>query len=132
MDAELERIGHEIVDAAVKLHIRIGPGLQESAYERMLAKELQHRGLRVERQKRISVELDGMHFERGFRADLLVGGRVLVEVKAVNALPRGQWKQVLTYLRLLDLRLGFLINFGKSTLKAGLKRVVNQYDGFPQ
>ncbi len=131
MDEQLERIGHEIVDAAVKLHIRVGPGLRESVYETLLAKELQRRGFVVERQKRFSLGLEGTQFEKAFRADLVVSRCVLVEVKAASALPRDQWRQVLTYLRLLDLRLGFLINFGKPRLKDGLKRVVNHYDDTP-
>ncbi len=130
MDAELERVGHEIVDAAVKLHMRVGPGFVESLYETLLAKELERRGLPVERQKRIVLTLDGVRSRKAFRIDLLVAGCVLVEVKSASALPRGHWKQVLTYLRILDLRLGFMINFGKPTLKAGLRRVVNGYDGY--
>ncbi len=89
MDAELERIGHEIVDAAVKLHMRVGPGFLESVYESMLAKELERRGLLVERQKRIVLTLDGVRSQKAFRIDLLVAGRVLVEVKCASALPRG-------------------------------------------
>lgn len=128
MDDELERIGQQVVDAAVKLHIRVGPGLRESVYETLLAKELQRRGFVVEQQKRFSLGLEGTRFEKAFRADLVINQRVVVEIKAVPALPQGYWKQVLTYLRLLDLRLGFLINFGKPRLKDGLRRVVNAYD----
>ncbi len=130
MDEQIELVAREIVDAAVKLHIRVGPGMLESAYEMLLAKELARRDLFVERQKRITVELDGLRFEHAFRIDLLVDGCVAVEVKSVDALAAVHWKQLLTYLRLTDLRLGLLINFSEARLKDGLKRVVNRYDGF--
>ena len=130
MDDDLERIAGEIVDAAVKLHIRAGPGLLESVYEKLLGNDLEGRGLVVERQKWISTELDGCRFERAFRVDLLVNKQVVVEVKSVDTLVPAHWKQVLTYLRLMNLRLGFLINFKEAKLKDGLKRVVNRYDGF--
>ncbi len=130
MDQQIELVAREIVDAAVKLHIRVGPGILESAYEMLLAKELARRDLVVERQKRITVELDGLRFEHAFRIDLLVDGCVAVEVKSVDALAAVHWKQLLTYLRLTDLRLGLLINFSEARLKDGLKRVVNRYDGF--
>jgi iron complex transport system substrate-binding protein len=127
---DIERTATEIVDAAVKLHIRVGPGLLESVYETLLGKELARRGLPVERQKRISVRLDGIEFDRAFRIDLLVNGCVAVEIKSVDVLAAAHWKQLLTYLRLADLRLGLLINFSEGRLKDGLKRVVNRYDGF--
>ena len=130
MDRGLERIASGVVDAAVKLHIRLGPGLLESVYEMLLADELVRRGFTVERQKRVSLVFDGRVFERAFRVDLLVGGRLIVEVKSVDALAPTHWKQLWTYLRLMDLRLGLLINFGEAKLKDGLKRVVNRYDGF--
>ena len=127
---DIERTATEIADAAVKLHIRVGPGLLESVYETLLGKELARRGLPVERQKRISVRLDGIEFDRAFRIDLLVNGCVAVEIKSVDVLAAAHWKQLLTYLRLADLRLGLLINFSEGRLKDGLKRVVNRYDGF--
>ncbi len=127
---ELEQIGSHIVDAAIKLHMRTGPGLLESVYETLLGNELVRRGLSVERQKRIGLKLEGVEFEKALRVDLLVNGCVVVEVKSTDLLPGVCWKQVLTYLRLLDLRLGFLINFNEVRLKDGLKRVVNKYDGF--
>ncbi len=127
---DIERTAREIVDAAVKLHIRVGPGLLESVYETLLGKELARRGLLVERQKRISVRLDGIEFDRAFRIDLLVNGCVAVEIKSVDVLAAVHWKQLLTYLRLADLRLGLLINFSEVRLKDGLKRVANRYDGF--
>ncbi len=130
MDENLERIASEVVDAALKTHIRVGPGLLESVYETLLAAELQRRGLRLQRQKRVRIVVDGRVFERAFKVDLLVEGQLVVEVKSVDTVLPTHWKQVLTYLRLLDLRLGLLVNFGEARLKDGLKRVVNRYDGF--
>ncbi|HEX8691609.1 MAG TPA: GxxExxY protein [Longimicrobium sp.] len=115
----------EIVDAAYDLHTRLGPGLLESVYEALLARALERRGLQVERQKPVSFEFDGMRFEEGFRADLLVDGRVLVELKSIEKLAPVHAKQVLTYLRLLDLPVGLLINFGAAKLQEGLRRISN-------
>jgi GxxExxY protein len=124
---DIDDITGEIVDAAIKLHMRLGPGLLESVYEMVLAKELERRGLKVERQKPISFEFDGLRFEDGFRVDLLVEGVVVVELKSVEKLAPVHGKQILTYLRLLNLPVGLLINFGAATLKEGLQRVVNHY-----
>ncbi len=125
---DLDFLSGEILDSAIRVHRRCGPGLLESVYEVLLTKELQRRGLHVERQKSIPLELDGVRFEEGFRLDLLVEQAVVVEVKSVDRLAPAHWKQVLTYLRLLDLRLGLLINFGGATLMEGFKRIVNRYD----
>lgn len=116
-----------IVDAAYHLHTRLGPGLLETVYEAVLAKELERRGLRVERQKPISFEFDGITFEEGFRVDLLVEDMVVVELKSVEKTVPVHYKQVLTYLKLMDLRVGLLINFGAATMKEGLHRIVNKY-----
>jgi len=116
----------EIVDAAVKLHRGLGPGLLESVYEQILARDLERRGLTVERQKIISFEFDGMHFDEGFRIDLLVENSVIVELKSVEKLAPVHSKQVLTYLRLMNLPVGLLLNFGAPTLIEGLHRIVNQ------
>ena len=124
---DIYEITGEIVDAAHKLHTRLGPGLLESVYEAVLARQLERRGLCVERQKPVSFELDGMHFDEGFRVDLLVEGRVVVELKSVETLAPVHSKQLLTYLKPLDLQVGLLINFGAATLKEGLHRVVNNY-----
>ena len=122
---ELDDITGAIVDSAMKIHIDLGPGLLESVYEVVLAKALQKRGLQVERQKAIQFEYDGIVFEEGFRADLLIEGRVIVELKSVEKLAPVHSKQLLTYLRLMNLPVGLLINFGAATLKEGLHRVVN-------
>jgi GxxExxY protein len=124
---DIDDITGEIVDAAFKLHTRLGPGLLESVYEMVLAKELERRGLKVERQKPVSFEFDGLRFEEGFRVDLLVEGIVVVELKSVEKSAPVHGKQVLTYLRLLNLPVGLLINFGAATLKEGLQRIVNNY-----
>ncbi|MDO8465669.1 MAG: GxxExxY protein [Gallionella sp.] len=122
---ELDDITAAIVDAAIKIHIDLGPGLLESVYETVLAKALQKRGFEVERQKVIQFEYDGILFDEGFRVDLLVAGRVIVELKSVEKLAPVHSKQLLTYLRLMNLHVGLLINFGAATLKEGLHRIVN-------
>ena len=121
----LDDITGAVVDAAVKIHIDLGPGLLESVYEAVLARALERRGLRVERQKAIRFEYDGIVFEEGFRTDLLVDERVIVELKSVEKLAPVHSKQLLTYLRLMNLPVGLLINFGAATLKEGLHRIVN-------
>ena len=127
MTREIDDITGQIVDAAYKLHTRLGPGLLESVYEMVLAKELERRGLRVERQKTVSFQFDGMRFEDGFRVDLLVESVVVVELKSVENLAPVHSKQVLTYLRLLNLQVGLLLNFGAATMKEGMHRIVNNY-----
>jgi len=122
---ELDDITGIIIDEAMKIHKALGPGLLESVYEAVLARALEHRGLHVERQKVVRFEYDGMVFDEGFRVDLLVAGRVVVELKSVENLAPVHGKQLLTYLRLMDLPVGLLINFGAATLKEGLHRVVN-------
>ena len=120
----------EIVDASYKLHVALGPGLLESVYETVLARDLERRGLKVERQRQLSFEYDGMHFDDALRTDLLVNDSVIVEVKSLERLLPVHPKQVLTYLRLLNLQVGLLINFGAPTMKEGLHRIVNGYRPF--
>jgi len=124
----IEKISAEVVDAAFHLHKDLGPGLLESVYEVVLATMLQKRGLAVERQKAVTIRYAGIRFDEGFRADLLVEGIVLVELKSVEHLASVHSKQVLTYLRLLELPLGLLINFGAATFKEGVRRIVNNHD----
>jgi len=112
---------------AYKVHSGLGPGLLESVYETVLAHELEKRGLEVKRQKVISFEYDGLQFDDGLRVDLLVEGVVVVELKSVEKIAPVHAKQVLTYLRLLKLPVGLLINFGAPTIKEGLQRIVNNY-----
>lgn len=122
---ELDAITGAIIEESLKIHIDLGPGLLESVYEVVLARALIRRGFQVERQKVVAFEYDGMSFEDGLRLDLLVDGRVVVELKSVEKLSPVHHKQVLTYLRLMKLPVGLLINFGASTLKEGLHRIVN-------
>lgn len=104
-------IARHIVDVAYQIHVRFGPGLLESVYEVLMAHELAKRGLSVTRQQAIPLVYETIRMEAGFRADLIVGGKVIVEIKSVDALAPVHKKQLLTYLRLADKRLGLLINF---------------------
>ena len=124
----LDDITGEIIAASIKLHRELGPGLLESVYEKILERVLTKRGLMVERQKSICFEYDGIRFDDGFKVDLLVEGQVVVELKSVEKVAPVHGKQLLTYLRLMNLPVGLLINFGASTLKEGLHRVVNNLD----
>ena len=119
-----------IIQEAIRIHRDIGPGLLESVYEVVLAKMLEQRGLAVERQKPISIHYAGLRFNEGFRADLIVEGSLLIELKSVENMTAVHGKQVLTYLRLLNLPLGLLINFGSATFKEGVKRIVNNHADF--
>ncbi len=118
-------IAHEVVDAAYRVHTRLGPGLLETVYETILAYELRRRGLSVETQRPIPVRYDDIFFDRGFRADLMVGDLVIVELKSVEQTAPVHKKQLLTYLRLADKRLGLLINFGAALIKDGIVRIAN-------
>jgi GxxExxY protein len=121
----IEGVAAEIVDAAFRLHCSLGPGLLESVYETILARDLERRGLQLARQMSVSCEYDGLLFTDICRVDLLVEEQVVVEIKSVERLAPVHPKQLLTYLRLLKLPLGLLINFGAPTLKEGLHRIVN-------
>jgi len=124
----LDDITGEIIAASLRLHRDLGPGLLESVYEKILARVLTKRGLMIERQKSICFEYDGIRFDDGFKVDLLVGGQVVVELKSLEKLAPVHGKQLLTYLRLMNLPVGLLINFGAPTLKEGLHRIVNNLD----
>jgi GxxExxY protein len=123
------RIGKEVVDAAVRVHRELGPGLLETVYEVVLAKELERRGLRVERQVPVPIIYGGLRFEEGFRADIIVEGKVILELKSVEQVSKVHAKQVFTYLKLKGLKLGFLLNFGANLMKDGIDRIVN---GLPE
>jgi len=125
----LNDITHAIIGAAIKVHKALGPGLLESAYEACVAYALENLGLRVERQKPIPVIYEGVHLECGFRADLLVEGQVIAELKAKEAVHPIDEAQLLSHLRLLNLRVGLLINFNVLVLKDGIKRMVIDYRG---
>ncbi|MDR3403505.1 MAG: GxxExxY protein [Chthoniobacter sp.] len=120
-----DEIARVVVECAYELHRELGPGLLESVYEVVLADALRSRGLLVERQRPISIVFRGKRFDEGFRADLLVENLVLIEVKSVESLARVHRKQVLTYLRLTNLQLGLLVNFGGELLKGNIERLVN-------
>jgi len=122
---ELDDITGCIIDTSMKIHTKLGPGLLESVYEAVLAKSLVKQGMAVERQKPVTFAFEDMVFEEGFRVDLLVENQVIVELKSVEKLSAVHGKQLLTYLRLMNLPIGILINFGSATLKEGLQRVVN-------
>ena len=115
----------DVLDASVKIHKMFGPGLLESVYERLLAIELEKRGHRVERQKSVSFDYEGVRFENAFRIDLLVDETVIVELKSAGSMNPVYAKQVRTYLVLTGLDVGLLVNFGLATLKDGFVRVVN-------
>lgn len=117
-----------IMDVSFQIHRELGPGLLESVYETVLARLLTDKGLAVERQVPVRIQFNGIVFDEGFRADLVVANKVIVELKSVEHLQAVHSKQLLTYLRLTDCKLGLLINFGENLLKDGFKRVVNGLD----
>ncbi|HEV2175736.1 MAG TPA: GxxExxY protein [Terriglobia bacterium] len=119
-------IAAQIVDAAYKIHTTLGPGLLESVYEAVMAEELSRRGLQVVRQQAVPVVYENVRLEVGFRADLIVEGKVIIEIKSVEAIAPVHKKQLLTYLRLTDKHLGLLINFHTELIKDGITRVVNR------
>lgn len=118
-------IASQIVDASYKIHSKLGPGLLESVYERLLAYELNQRGFEVETQVSISIAYDDLQIDNGFRADIVVGNLVIVELKSVEQVVPVHKKQLITYLKLSDMRLGLLINFGAPLIKEGITRIVN-------
>jgi GxxExxY protein len=118
-------VAREIVDAAFKVHTTLGPGLMESVYQTVLSHELRQRGLRVQCEVPVAIRYDNLRFDVGFRADLIVNNIVIVELKSVESTAAVHKKQVLTYVRLADLRLGLLINFGAARIKDGITRLVN-------
>ena len=118
-------IGTIIVDCAVELHRNLGPGLLEIVYEVTLARALERRGLSVQRQVGVSIEYQGETFSEGFRADLIVGELVIVELKSIERVTPAHKKQLLTYLRLTGLKLGYLLNFGEALMREGITRTIN-------
>ncbi|OAI45861.1 GxxExxY protein [Planctomycetaceae bacterium SCGC AG-212-F19] len=118
----------QIVDAAFKVHTTLGPGLLESVYAVVMAYELKKRGFHVARQVGIPIVYETVHLEEGFRADLIVEHQVIVELKSIEEIAPVHKKQLLTYLRLADKRVGLLINFNVALIKDGITRVVNQFE----
>jgi iron complex transport system substrate-binding protein len=123
----LEELAATAIDCGLNIHRQFGPGLLESAYEKILAHRLAQRGLEVATQVMVPITVDGIVIEPGFRADLIVEGRLLIEIKSVERLLNVHAKQVLTYLRLMDLHLGLLMNFSGERFSEGLKRIVNNH-----
>lgn len=119
------QIGITLLEAAIQIHRELGPGLLETVYEAVLARELSQRGFAVERQVPVPIIYKGIQFEEGFRADIIVNHKVLLELKSVERVVPAHKKQVQTYLRLTGLKLGYLLNFGEGVLKSGITRCVN-------
>jgi GxxExxY protein len=121
-------IGTMIVDAAVRVHQALGPGLLETVYEIVLEHKLRESGLEVDRQVSIPIEFEGIRFDEGFRADLVVEKKVIVELKSVEKVTPAHKKQLQTYLRLTGCKLGYLLNFGEALMKHGITRAVNNLE----
>jgi GxxExxY protein len=121
-------IGTTVVDAAIAVHRALGPGLLESVYEIVLAHELRRRGLDVARQVLVAIEYGGLKFDEGFRADLILEDKVVLEIKSVERTTPAHRKQIQTYLRLSGHKLGFLLNFGEALMKDGITRAVNRLE----
>jgi len=119
------QIGLIIVDTAVNLHKKLGPGLFESVYETILSKLLAQKGLYVQRQVSIPINFQGEYINEGFRADLFVDGKVIIELKSVEMITDAHKKQLLTYLKLSNTKLGFILNFGAGIMKDGIFRIIN-------
>ncbi len=124
---DIDRNTGDVLDAAIRLHKELGPGLLESVYETLLAASLARIGYQVARQRPIDIEFDGIHFPAAFRIDIFVENILLIEVKSVDRLHAAHAKQLLTYLRLTKQPVGLLINFGGATLMEGFRRLVNDY-----
>ena len=118
-------IGCIIVDTAVHIHKKLGPGLLESVYEVIMMKLINKRGLSVLRQVSIPIEFEGEFFDEGFRIDLFVEGKVVIELKSVEKVTPAHKKQLLTYLKLTNTKLGYIINFGTELMKDGIFRIIN-------
>jgi GxxExxY protein len=123
---EEEEVGKLVVDLAVQIHRDVGPGLLETVYEVILLHELLKKGLRVQRQVAVPVTYRELKFEEGFRVDLVVEDKVIIELKCVEKLSNAHKKQLLTYLRLTDKSLGYWLNFGAALMKEGITRIINR------
>jgi GxxExxY protein len=122
-------VGTRLIEAAIEVHRELGPGLLESVYEAALAYELEQHGLQVARQVPVSLNYKGIHFDEGFRADLIIEDKVIAELKSVEQVTPAHKKQTQTYLRLTGNKLGYLLNFGGDVMKTGITRSVN---GLPE
>ncbi|RJP85527.1 MAG: GxxExxY protein [Desulfobacteraceae bacterium] len=122
-------IGKIVVDSAIAIHRELGPGLLEKVYEIVLANELVTRGLKVQRQVPVPIQCRGVNFDEGFYADIVLENKVILELKSVEKINNAHKKQLLTYLKLSGMKLGFLLNFGEAFMKNGITRIVN---GLPE
>ena len=127
MGRELEYLATVAIECGFRIHKELGPGLLETVYERVSARSIERRGLRMDRQKPVEIRIDGPVMRDAFRYDILVEDKLLIELKSTESNIPVHGKQVLTYLRLMHLPLGLLMNFGAPTFKQGLKRIVNNY-----
>jgi len=118
-------IGTIVIESAIAVHRELGPGLLETVYEIVLARELKDRGLTVERQVSVPIQYKDIRFDEAFRADIMIAGKVILELKSVERVSASHKKQVQTYLRLTGCKLGYLLNFGESLMKTGITRCVN-------
>ncbi len=118
-------ISEIIIECCIKIHRILGPGLLESVYEKVLAYELQKKGFKIEQQVSVPIRYENIVFEEGYRADLIVNDLVIIEIKSIKEFDPVHYKQLLTYLKLTDKKLGLLINFNKELLKDGIKRIIN-------
>ena len=125
MIKEEDRLSKEIIGAAIEVHRHLGPGMLESAYEKCLCKELEIRNIEFEKQKPLAVVYKGITLDCGYKLDVVVEGKVILELKFVNKFESIHDAQLLTYLKIEDLKLGILINFNVPVLKDGIKRIVN-------
>lgn len=123
-----DELSGEIIGATIEVHRHLGPGLLESAYEAALMRELSLRGLNAQNQVELPVVYKGVRCELGYRIDILVEDKIILELKAVQSLTDIHLAQIISYLKLSDKKLGLLINFNVKTLKSGIKRVVNNYN----
>lgn len=124
ISTDLNQMGKEIVDAAYKVHRKLGPGLLEKIYEACFCHELKKKGIETKRQVSIPLKYDGLTFEEGLRLDVLVEGKIICELKAVNEVNKIWEAQILSHLKLLNKRLGYLINFNVRNIGKGIKRFV--------
>jgi iron complex transport system substrate-binding protein len=124
---DVDSISADVVDEAIRIHRELGPGLFESVYETVLAGALSRKGYKVDRQRPVDIQYDGMTFEAAYRIDILVEDSLVIEIKSVERLTGAHAKQVLTYLRLLKQPLGLLLNFSGETMKEGIRRLVNNH-----
>ncbi len=118
-------IGSFVVDCAVKVHMRLGPGLLESVYEAVLSYELQNQGLLIQKQAPVPITYDNLLFTEAFRADIIVDDKVILELKSLECVTKAHKKQLLTYLRLSSRKVGYLLNFGEALMKDGISRIIN-------